>query len=97
MPAAAGSSHVDEAAREFETAIATARRQNAHLYHLRAAVSLAKLYQSTSHDAQALAVLGPALDSFEWPARFSTRTNADATSPCLTIASELVPFGGFDK
>ena len=66
-----GPAHVDEAAREFETAIATARQQHAHLYHLRAAVSLAKLHQSTSHHAQALAVLGPALDSFEPTSEFA--------------------------
>ena len=73
-----GPAHVDEAAREFETAIATARQQRAHLYHLRAAVSLAKLHRSASRDGEALAVLGPALDSFEPTSEFAEIREARA-------------------
>jgi len=84
-----GPAHVDEAAREFETAIATARQQRAHLYHLRAAVSLANLYQSTSHVAQALAVLGPALDSFEPTSEFAEILEARAQRAELEANARL--------
>jgi predicted ATPase len=81
--------HVDEAVREFETAIATARRQHSHLYHLRAAVSLAKLYQSTSHDGQALAVLALALDTFEPTSEFAEIREARAQRAELDAHARL--------
>jgi hypothetical protein len=84
-----GPAHVDEAAREFETASETARQLRAHLFHLRAAVSLAKLYQSTSHDAQALAVLGPALDSFEPTSEFAEIREARAQRAELEANARL--------
>ena len=46
------------------TAIATARAQKARSFELRAALSLAKLYRATGRDAEAHAVLGPALEGF---------------------------------
>jgi predicted ATPase len=48
----------------FMTAIAVAKQQAARSFALRAALSLAKLYQSTSRLAEAQAVLAPALDGF---------------------------------
>jgi hypothetical protein len=86
-----GPAHVDEAAREFETASETARQLRAHLFHLRAAVSLAKLYQSTSQDAQALAVavLGPALDSFEPTSEFAEIREARAQRAELEANARL--------
>ena len=48
----------------FQTAIAVAQRQGARAFGLRAALSLAKLYQSTAHPADAHAVLAPALEGF---------------------------------
>ena len=48
----------------FLTAIAVAQQQKARSFELRAALSLAKLYQSTGRVAEARAVLAPALQSF---------------------------------
>ena len=53
--------HAEEA---FETSIAVAKQQGARSYELLAALSLAKLYQSTSRAAKACAILAPALDGF---------------------------------
>ena len=48
----------------FLTAIAVAQQQKARSFELRAALSLAKLYQSTGRAAEAHAVLAPALEGF---------------------------------
>ena len=48
----------------FLTAIAVAQQQKARSFELRAALSLAKLYQSTGRVAEAHAMLAPALQSF---------------------------------
>jgi predicted ATPase len=48
----------------FLTAIAVAKQQGTRSFELRAALSLAKLYQSTDRPADAHAVLAPALDGF---------------------------------
>jgi class 3 adenylate cyclase/predicted ATPase len=48
----------------FQTAIAIAREQEARSFELRAALSLAKVYQSTNRAADARAVLAPALEGF---------------------------------
>ena len=48
----------------FLTAIAIAQQQKARSFELRAALSLAKLYQSTGRAADAHAVLAPALGGF---------------------------------
>ena len=48
----------------FLTAIAIAQQQKARSFELRAALSLAKLYQSTGRAAEAHAVLAPALEGF---------------------------------
>jgi predicted ATPase len=48
----------------FLTAIAIAQEQKARSFELRAALSLAKLYQSTNRAADAHAVLAPALEGF---------------------------------
>ena len=53
--------HAEEA---FETSIAIAKQQGARSYELLAALSLAKLYQSTSRAGKACAILAPALDGF---------------------------------
>jgi class 3 adenylate cyclase/tetratricopeptide (TPR) repeat protein len=49
---------------EFRGAVAIARQQHARSFEIRAALSLAKLYQSTAHPADAHAVLSSALDGF---------------------------------
>ena len=48
----------------FLTAIAGAQQQKAKSFELRAALSLAKLYQSTNRAVDAHGVLAPALDGF---------------------------------
>jgi predicted ATPase len=48
----------------FQTAIAIAGRQATRSFELRAALSLAKLYQSTGRPADAHAILAPALEGF---------------------------------
>jgi predicted ATPase len=48
----------------FQTAIAVSRRQGTRSFELRAALSLAKLHQSTGRPADAHAVLAPALEGF---------------------------------
>ncbi|HZZ23187.1 MAG TPA: AAA family ATPase [Roseiarcus sp.] len=48
----------------FLTAIAIAQAQKARSFELRAALSLAKLYRATGRDAEAHAVLSPALEGF---------------------------------
>jgi predicted ATPase len=48
----------------FLTAIAVARQQGTRSFQLRAALSLAKMYQSTARPADAHAVLAPALKGF---------------------------------
>ena len=48
----------------FRTALAIAKEQGARSWGLRAALSLAKLYQSTARPSDAQAVLAPALEGF---------------------------------
>ena len=48
----------------FLTAIAIAREQGARTFELRAALALAKLYQSTARPPEAHAVLAPAVEGF---------------------------------
>ena len=48
----------------FQTALAIAKEQGARSWGLRAALALAKLYQSTSRVLEARAVLTPALEGF---------------------------------
>ena len=51
----------------FLTAIAVAKQQGTRSFELRAALALAKLYQSTGRHADAHAVLAPALEGFTPP------------------------------
>ena len=48
----------------FRAAIAIAEAQKARSFELQAALSLAKLYQSTGRPAEARAILSPALEGF---------------------------------
>jgi class 3 adenylate cyclase/predicted ATPase len=57
----ANPARADEA---LQTAIAVARRQGTRSFELRAALALAKLYQSTDRPADAHAILAPALEGF---------------------------------
>jgi predicted ATPase len=49
---------------DFLTALAIAKRQGTRSFELRAALVLAKLYQSTARLTEAHAVLSPVLDGF---------------------------------
>ena len=48
----------------LQTAVAIAQHQRARSFELRAALALAKLYRSTDRDADARAVLAPAVEGF---------------------------------
>jgi hypothetical protein len=48
----------------FQAAAAVAKQQGSRSFGLRAALSLAKLYQHTARPAEAYAVLAPALEGF---------------------------------
>ena len=48
----------------FQSAIAVAKQQGTRSFELRAALSLAKVYQSTGRFAESHAVLAPALENF---------------------------------
>jgi predicted ATPase len=56
--------NTEPAENAFLTAIAVAQQQKAKSFELRAALSLAKFYQSTNRAADAHAVLAPALEGF---------------------------------
>jgi class 3 adenylate cyclase/tetratricopeptide (TPR) repeat protein len=55
---------VNSAEQAFLDAIAIAEKQGVRSFELRAALSLAKLYQSTARPVEAHAILAPALESF---------------------------------
>jgi predicted ATPase len=54
----------DRAGRDLEAAVAVAREQGARAFELRAALSLARLYQSTDNPLDAHDVLAPAFEGF---------------------------------
>jgi predicted ATPase len=62
----------------FQTSIAVAKQQGARSYELLAALSLAKLYQSTGRTAEACAILTPALDGFSPTAEMPQINEAQA-------------------
>jgi predicted ATPase len=57
-------SNLGQAEDAFLTATAVAKQQGTRSFELRAALALAKLYQSTGRSADAHAVLAPALERF---------------------------------
>jgi hypothetical protein len=69
---------VDPRAEEeaFKAAIVVAKRQGARSFELRAALCLAKLYQSTDRPAEAHAVLAPALERFSPTAKMPAEAQA---------------------
>jgi predicted ATPase len=62
----------------FLTAIAVAQQQKARSFELRAALSLAKLYQGTNRAAEAYGVLAPALEGFSPTPEFPEIAEAQA-------------------
>jgi tetratricopeptide (TPR) repeat protein len=73
----------------FLTAIAIAQQQKAKSFELRAALSLAKLYQSTHRAADAHAVLAPALEGFSRTPEFPETTEAQTLLAALAETEEV--------
>ena len=73
----------------FLTAIAIAQQQKARAFELRAALSLAKLYQSTGRAADAHAVLAPALEGFSPTPEFPEIEEAQALLAALADTDEV--------
>jgi predicted ATPase len=71
------------AERPLQIAIAIAQSQKARSFELRAALSLAKLYRAGNRDADAHAVLAPALKGFPPTQQFPELTEAQALLAAL--------------
>jgi predicted ATPase len=67
----------------LQTAIAVAQSQKARSFELRAALSLAKLYRAANRDADAQAVLAPAVEGFPPTQQFSELTAAQTLLAAL--------------
>ena len=76
----------DTAAAEqsLQTAIAIAQSQKARSFELRAALSLAKRYRAANRDADAHAVLAPALEGFPATQQLPELTEAQALLSALS-------------
>ncbi len=73
----------------FLAAIAVAKEQKARSFELRAALSLAKLYQNMSRAADAHAVLAPALEGFSPTPEFPEIAEAQALLAALAETDEV--------
>ena len=73
----------------FLTAIAVAKQQGARSFELRAALALAKLYQSTGRPAEAHAVLAPALEGFAPTPEMPEIAEAQALLAALAETDEV--------
>jgi predicted ATPase len=73
----------------FQIAIAVAQRQGTRSFELRAACSLAKLYQSTARPAEAYAVLAPALEGFSPTSEMPEIAEAQALLATLAETTEV--------
>ena len=73
----------------FLTAIAVAKQQGTRSFELRAALSLAKLYQSTARPADAHAVLAAALEGFAPTSEMPEIAEAQALLAVLTETDEV--------
>ena len=73
----------------FLTAIAVAKQQGTRSFELRAALSLAKLYQSTGRPADAHAVLAPALEGFAPTPEMPEIAEAQALLAALAETDEI--------
>jgi predicted ATPase len=76
----------DTAAAEqsLQAAIAIAASQKARSFELRAALSLAKLYRAANRDADAHAVLAPAVEGFPPTQQFPELTEAQTLLSALS-------------
>jgi predicted ATPase len=68
----------------LQAAIAIAQAQEARSFELRAALSLAKLYRAANRDADAHAVLAPAVEGFPPTRQFPELTQAQALLAALS-------------
>jgi class 3 adenylate cyclase/predicted ATPase len=73
----------------FLTAIAIAQQQKARSFELRAALSLAKLYESTGRAVDAYAALAPALEGFSPKPEFPEIAEAQTLLAALADADEV--------
>jgi predicted ATPase len=72
------------AEQSLQAAIAIAQSQKARSFELRAALSLAKLYRAAHRDADAHAVLAPAVEGFPPTQQFPELTEAQALLATLS-------------
>ena len=77
------------AAEAFLTAIAVAKQQGTRSFELRAALALAKLYQSTARPVEAHAVLAPALEGFAPTPEMPEIAEAQALLAALVETEEM--------
>ena len=73
----------------LRAALAVAKQQGTRSFELRAALSLAKLYQSTGRPAEAHAVLAPALEGFAPTPQMPEIAEAQALLAALTETDEV--------
>ena len=73
----------------FQTAIAVAKQQGTRSFELRAALALAKLYQSTNRPADAHTVLAPALNGFTPTSQMPEIAEAQALLIVLSQSDEV--------
>src|SRR4029077_20070366 len=73
----------------FLTALAVAKQQGTRSFELRAALALAKLYQSTSRPLDAHVVLAPALEGFTPTPEMPEIAEAQALLAALSSADEV--------
>ena len=81
--------NTEPAEKAFLTAVAVAQQQKAKSFELRAALSLAKFYQSTNRAADAHAVLAPALEGFSPTAEFPKIEQAQTLLAALAETDEV--------
>jgi len=79
-----GGANTAAAGQSLQTAIAIAQSQKARSFELRAALSLAKLYRAATRDADAHAVLAPAVEGFPPTQQFSELAEAQALLAALS-------------
>jgi predicted ATPase len=72
------------AEQSLQTAIGIAQSQKARSFELRAALSLAKLYRATNREADAYAVLAPAVEGFPPTHQFPELTEVQSLLPTLS-------------
>ena len=80
-----GPANTEATEKAFLTAIAVAQQQKARSFELRAALSIAKLYQSNGRAADAHAMLAPALEGFSPTPEFPEIAEAQALLNSLAL------------